>query len=500
MRYLPPGFLLRAYAVALCCASWIVPDEEREEWLKEWKAELWHVVHQNTPSTQQATAAFVGGAFRDAYTLSADLGRAGERRSYAFGSSPVRCLLFLLMLGLASVSVAFLLPGTRAALLPSPYQDARTLVIVSRDNSSHSFFPSVALGEFRYWQRAAQGVFSDLAFYQIIPKQVHAGHGVTVKLSIAHASDNLLDVMQISAFSATRSAQTAKGTSRLILSDAAWRKYFHADPQVIGHVVFVMGKKVTVASIASPDAWHLPGKADAWLLEDAAGIDALSADSMGYVVARMQSSLTKDASQDRWHMTVPNRNGGVDGFSCTSVRQYAREPFISFAFAALLALMALPATTSLPLGEYPCNPRQQSLSLRLRRWVFFAAKLTLILVIVCFASLDVAQLFAPAQTADLQCVQMIVAFAATLAALRWTLRDQRRRCPVCLQLLRHPVRVGQPSRNFLAWNGTELICVVGHGFLHVPELPTSWFSTQRWLYLDASWKSIFRPPEIVRTI
>jgi hypothetical protein len=284
------------------------------------------------------------------------------------------------------------------------------------------------------------------------------------------------------------------------LSDAVWRKYFHADPQIIGRVVFVMGKKVTVASIASPDAWLLPGKVDAWLLEDAAGIDTLSADSMGYVVARMQSSLTKAASQDRWHMTVPNKNGGVDGFACTSVRQYAREPFVSFAFAALLALLALPATTSLPLGEYPFNRRQQPLSLRLRRWIFFAAKLMLILFFVCFASLDVAQMFAPAQTADLQCAQMIVAFAATLAALRWTLRDQRRRCPVCLQLLRHPVRVGQPSRNFLAWNGTELICVVGHGFLHVPELPTSWFSTQRWLYLDASWKSIFRPPEIVRTI
>ena len=500
MRYLPLGFLMRAYAVALCCASWIVPDEEREEWLKEWKAELWHVVHQNAaPPMQRITAAFVGGAFRDAYTLSADLGRAGERRSYAFGSSPVRCLLFLLLLGLSSVSVAFLLPGTRAALLAPPYQDVRTLVLVSRDNSSHSFFPSVALGEFRYWQRAAQGVFSDLAFYQIIQKQVHAGHGATVKLSIVRASDNLLDVMQTSAFSTTAPVQTEKSTLRLILSDAAWRKDFHADPQIIGRVVFVMGKKVTVASIASPDAWRLPGKADAWLLEDSTGIDALSADSMGYVVARMQSSLTKDASQNRWHMTVPNKNGGVDGFACISIQQYAREPFVSFAFAALLALLALPATTSLPLGEYPFNPRQQPLSLRLRRWVFFAAKLTLILFLVCFASLDVAQMFAPAQTADLQCVQMIVAFAATLAALRWTLRDQRRRCPVCLQLLRHPVRVGQPSRNFLAWNGTELICVVGHGFLHVPELPTSWFSTQRWLYLDASWKSIFRPPEIVRT-
>ncbi len=54
-----------------------------------------------------------------------------------------------------------------------------------------------------------------------------------------------------------------------------------------------------------------------------------------------------------------------------------------------------------------------------------------------------------------------------------------------------------PSRTFLAWNGTELICVGGHGLLHVPEMPTSWFSTQRWLYLDPSWEVLFAESAIV---
>jgi hypothetical protein len=43
--------------------------------------------------------------------------------------------------------------------------------------------------------------------------------------------------------------------------------------------------------------------------------------------------------------------------------------------------------------------------------------------------------------------------------------------------------LGSPPETF-CMNGTELICVVGHGLLHVPEIPTRWFSTQRWLYLD----------------
>jgi hypothetical protein len=43
----------------------------------------------------------------------------------------------------------------------------------------------------------------------------------------------------------------------------------------------------------------------------------------------------------------------------------------------------------------------------------------------------------------------------------------------------HPVEVGHPSQTFLAWNGTELVCERGHTLLHIPEIPTSWFDTQR---------------------
>jgi hypothetical protein len=31
----------------------------------------------------------------------------------------------------------------------------------------------------------------------------------------------------------------------------------------------------------------------------------------------------------------------------------------------------------------------------------------------------------------------------------------------------------------------------GHTLLHVPSLPTSWFSGQRWMYLDTSWEFLF---------
>jgi hypothetical protein len=58
----------------------------------------------------------------------------------------------------------------------------------------------------------------------------------------------------------------------------------------------------------------------------------------------------------------------------------------------------------------------------------------------------------------------------------------------------HPVNVGQPSRIFLSWSGTELICERGHTLLHIPLVRTSWFEVQRWVCLDRSWQFLFDPP------
>src|SRR5215475_12818970 len=98
------------YTRVLYCASWILPEEERVEWLREWAAELWHIVRLHDHRT---VSAFVGGGCQDAYFLSADLRREGARRSYRLGSSPRLCLLFLLLAGVASLGLAFLLPGAR---------------------------------------------------------------------------------------------------------------------------------------------------------------------------------------------------------------------------------------------------------------------------------------------------------------------------------------------------------------------------------------------------
>lgn len=161
------------------------------------------------------------------------------------------------------------------------------------------------------------------------------------------------------------------------------------------------------------------------------------------------------------------------------------NPIVPHLFMPILALIILPATTTLSLGEYPATAHSATQSAQFRRWIFLGVKFALVLPIVFCGIFDLTlALSAKGLTPDATLVGYILAF-------RWALIDQRKRCPVCLCLLTSPTRIGEPSHTFLEWYGTELICEKGHGLLHVPEIPTISFRTQRWMYLDSSWQSLF---------
>jgi hypothetical protein len=164
--------------------------------------------------------------------------------------------------------------------------------------------------------------------------------------------------------------------------------------------------------------------------------------------------------------------------------QEHRELIFAHFLMIAIALLVLPATTSLTLGEYPTAPGSPARAMRFRRWIFLGLKFCLILAIVFCGTLDLAPIIS---TAGLQPHVTLVGYSL---GFRWALIDQRRRCPVCFRLLTNPASIGQPGQTFLEWYGTELFCVKGHGLLHVPEIPTT-YSTQRWLDLDPSWSGLF---------
>jgi len=138
-------------------------------------------------------------------------------------------------------------------------------------------------------------------------------------------------------------------------------------------------------------------------------------------------------------------------------------------------------TSRLSLGEYPVTANSPWRLIRLRRWLFLVAKVVLLLALIYIAAFGLMA-FAPRMDRAVGLLLNLLVWTSALA-FRWVLRDQQRRCPVCLRLLADPVRVGRSSGYFLEWNCTELVCFRGHGLLYVPECRTSWFHEQRWFYL-----------------
>jgi hypothetical protein len=157
-------------------------------------------------------------------------------------------------------------------------------------------------------------------------------------------------------------------------------------------------------------------------------------------------------------------------------------PLYNFFGLITMACFVLPVTTSLSLGEYPASRYW------LRRWAFLAAKIALVLAPIYSGCVYSKYQYLTHQPSPIPGQFLLL---GCILAFRWILNDQRRRCPVCLQSLGHAAQVGQPARNFLEWNGTELMCKRGHGLLHVPATPSDWSSRQRWLDLDASWSGLF---------
>jgi hypothetical protein len=472
-------------------ASLLLPSGQRDIWLREWRSELWYFSQAALTEAkaffprEREAAVFCVGAFHDAWYLRCER-RTFITRTVRPSRSALRTTTTLFILAMLSFIAALLLPRVTATLGTSPYRDTRNLVLISPPGKFYQEAPSMRMRHLRFWQGRTSRMFSGFAFYDPIIKQIHAASVHTGELRIARTSHNLFPMLGLQSY--TSAIKTHLPI--LLVSPEVWKRQFHGEEIAIGSTVKVGIHNATFGGILANGQWRLPGSFDAWLIEPAADASAIPDTARGYIIGRRIPSAENARLGEQWGMYAPEPDGGVESYQFTALSSTDRIPMGIYIFTVLLALLALPATTSLPLGEYPAGADHISWPLRLRRWMFLGIKFSLLLPTIYFVSLDVAYTapFAPSRA---QYIQIVVSFLMALFSFRWALKDQRRRCPVCLATLTNPVRVGEPSRSFLAWNGTELICSGGHGLLHVPELPTSWFATQRWLYLDSSWSGVF---------
>jgi hypothetical protein len=197
---------------------------------------------------------------------------------------------------------------------------------------------------------------------------------------------------------------------------------------------------------------HLPPEFEPGLINDP-----------GLVLARLKSGVVPPAPQ--WRISIAKHDGRSFSIEVTELR--SMRVVLSMLWLVVFSMPFVLAGNSLSLGRYR-GPRL---------WIFFASELTLLVIIVLFTVMD----FGSMTGAELRPHGFMVGF---VIAFRWALKDQRRRCPVCLHRLTNPIVFGQPAHAVLDWYGTELICAEGHGMMHVPELPTSSYPEPEWVSLE----------------
>ena len=173
-----------------------------------------------------------------------------------------------------------------------------------------------------------------------------------------------------------------------------------------------------------------------------------------------------------------------------AMRLYLAGPFRRFLVEAPLVVMVSSAFESRTYATRRPGGRQLAWMAWIKGQVFFAVKTALLLLLAFLSSADVCQPIHARLPNTSFVFQTFFFMLLAVAGSRWVFRDQEQRCMQCLRSLAMPARVGRPSRNFLEWNGTELLCKQGHGLLSVPEMETSWCQSSQWLDQPRVWDQI----------
>ncbi len=470
----PASHLIRA-------ASWLVPGSLRQDWLCEWEAEFAHarsileLRQTSRTSAHRELWRFAWGSFQDALWnrrnhFEEDI--PGHRRM----DSPQFCLSFLATVLVAVCVLSLGLPVTRAIVTPLPYAHADRIATVAQGGIPVSVRSSIRREWFRLWRHKSLTV-QDLATY-VWKKTDHAHREPVLE---AQVSSNFFELLGVHADHG-RLFQSSKIESGVVLSydffERARRNHWISADQSLN----LAGRNYQVIGVLERNFWFLSRDIGVWTVEE-------SPNPRTGVVARIRPDSTKESVEAEFISIL--QADGLEGWNSlidvSMVQQRVRDVFISFGFAVGMATIITGVALRFRIAIFEKGA--------LRQAVFFCEKTILALLSVLLAGLEFTH--APAITmtggTDLwaEPLSTWLFLMASMGVLAWSILDQRRRCRICLRGLGMAAHVGCPGSLLLNWAGTELVCMEGHGMLHVPEMAASWNEPERWTELDDSWEELF---------
>jgi hypothetical protein len=460
-------------------ASLLVPARRRAEWIREWLSELHYAElhYANMQAGEARLMAFAGGAFYDAVWQHRDfwtherISRRAQSAGFCLASMAAAVLLVALVSGC--------LPATRTILTPLPYRDAASIVTVAQSRTM-AMRAGVRGEAVQLWRKNSKSL-EDVATY----RWEGAPAGLTsMAAPSARVSRNFFHLLGVKTSTGRSFGGDAfdgcpdgpgTGVEECLILSYDFRRNVNA-----GSRIALDGKSYRVAGVIEKGFWFLSPRIAVWRV-GAPG----PAERTG-VVARLRPEATKKEAETELGLILTDANGNAweSMVEITGVATRVRSALWSFALGLGLAIVIILPSLRLRMPSW--NPRAAA---------FFAAKTGLPLTAVLLCGIEFTRATSITMLGGTDALTEPLStwlfMLGSMGVLAWSIADQRRRCRVCLRRLGMAAHVGCPGCLLLNWAGTELVCMEGHGMLHVPEMAASWQEPDCWTSLDDSWQELF---------
>jgi len=450
-------------------AGWLLPAERRSEWRREWEAEIWYARRDGVPSNQLRR--WCWGAVSDAASIGLER-EIFRRRWNRAARTPAFCLTFLAGLILLIAAASGGLPATRAVFFPLPYSNPDRIATIAQGGGTLSMRGGIPTEWVRIWA-ARSTTLKALATYGWSYAISGRQHILT-----AEVSPGFFPLL----------GRTVPGSCAncILLSESFRRQRFPNDRDAAGRQIVLDGRPYRISGVLPSDFWFLSRDIAVWK------IGSPRHDGRTGVVIRLRPGVTRREAEQELHSLL-ERDGYFSWDSLAEVsilQERVRSPLGSFLLALSLALFAAISGS---------RPRLQHLDVTSRaawlRGAFFLAKSGLLLVAVLLAGLEFTSACSITMIGGTDLLAEPLStwlfLIGCMTALTWSIHDHRVRCRVCLHRLGLAAHVGCPGSLLLGWAGTEMVCISGHGMLHVPEMPSCWLEPEHWTALDSSWRELF---------
>ncbi len=481
-------------------ASWIVPARQRSIWRLNSNRQVWHwcqflaETNQLTREHKLELARFCWSAFPAAFWVRFEQQEFRRRRDHLL-RSPSLPLVALSAGVVLLILISGIVPQLRA-LISSPIPDPDHVCVISLNGKFRRVRSETLLELAAVWKGSKY--VSDVGAFSWGASKLEAPQRSLPVLS-AQVAPDFFQVLGLRAnLGRTFHAGDDNGCSGcIVLSHEIWRLQFHSDPSIIGREATVDGIPRQIIGVLPRDFYLLSPEISVWTMLDAGTPSFTNFVERIGAVARIVPGAT--THQVEFDLVDRTENAGyilpASLLTVTSgraeLRRYGSSYLLFLLMAVASAMLIVYARFSTGVGRAPLTRRD-----RLRWWLFLIAKTVLLLAfsgLLAWTSLRWMSVFVFGSVQPMtNGVALWLFLILSIAPLSWAIRDQQKRCRICLLRLGTPVQVGAPGHVLLDWSGTEMMCPQGHGVLYLPDSQSNWLERDRWDNLDSSWADLFK--------